>query len=68
MKQTPTPAASKFGAEGVGGNPKIYPLSSVTTHWLLVPLALSKVSAPFGILSACPSTVKVNGPPVIDPP
>ena len=67
---TPAPGASKFTALGIGGKPKIYPSSSVTTHCILAPLVLASVIEPTGILSATPSPTElnVNGPPKRSPP
>ena len=64
----PTPAASKSGAVKVGGNPKIFPKSSVTTHPLFEPEPPVKVIPFAGMLSGVPSTQKLKGPPVNVPP
>ncbi len=67
-KHIPGPAASKLTTLGIGGKPKIFPWSSVTTHWVLLPVLPDKPIAPAGILSAVPSTQNSNGPPVKVPP
>ncbi len=70
MKHTPGGGVSKLTADGVGGKPRILPVSSVTTQAKFSPLILARVIAPSGILSGVPSftEVKVNGPPNSSPP
>ncbi len=68
-KQVPKPAPSKSTTLGIGGKPKIFPWSSVTTHWLFAPLLPDNPIEPAAKLSATPSpTQNSNGPPVNVPP
>ena len=52
----------------VGGKPKIFPRSSVTTQPPLLPVPGAKVIPLAGMLSGVPSTQKLKGPPVKVPP
>ena len=70
IKQTPAPAPSKLTPStsvSVGGNPKMFPSSSVITQVLLVPLAsVSSTLIPLTI-SGLPSTINSKGPPESTP-
>ncbi len=52
----------------MGGNPRIFPLSSVITQPLLEPEPGVNTMPFTGILSGTPSTQKLNGPPANEPP